>query len=395
MSDMKEYKRSLDSITATEDFLSRTEEKMKRIRDTKPSPRPVKWVMIPAAVAACAVIGVSLVTLVNTRSQAPLSSVNEQEQTDLMPAETTVVTTYGAEETTFVTTVPVTAYASVTELPVQEDFAAMEEAELQGTEPVITTAETVLREEVTTAPAAMETSAPAPAEPTPVHSEETAAETAPAETAPPETVTTPDATHLTLPDNWAGAQTDITVSHVSDDDSHSLATPYGDVTINEKVTVISGDAGTVTAGDAAESEESDDAAQAGEGSGTDGEEISVKESAQFSLENYVKPYTGGRAEFTDTETSQTGEYSGTALSSLITAIVNSSRGAVPQRQTTPPQGIRRTVDFYPPEGSSAEPVRIYITSSGLCVRTSDENGILYLVYDTGYIDINQLIANGE
>ncbi len=391
MSDMKEYKRSLDSITATEDFLSRTEEKMKRIRDTKPAPRPVKWVMIPAAVAACAVIGVSLVTLVNTRSQAPLSSVNEQEQTDLMPAETTVVTTYGAEETTFVTTVPVTASASVTELPVQEDFAAMEEAEPQGTEPVITTAETVLREEVTTAPAAMETSVPAPAETTPAHSEETAAETAPTETTPPETVTTPDATHLTLPDNWAGAQTDITVSTVSENDGHSLATPYGDVTINEKVTVISGDAGTTAAADEAEESDDDAAPAAGDVAGS----VSVKESAQFSLENYVKPYAGGRAEFTDTETSQTGEYSGATLSSLITAMVNSSRGAVPQRQTTPPQGIRRTVDFYPPEGSSAEPVRIYITSSGLCVRTSDENGILYLIYDTGYIDINQLIANGE
>ncbi|MBQ4256448.1 MAG: hypothetical protein II714_02205, partial [Oscillospiraceae bacterium] len=354
MSDMKEYKRSLDSITATEDFLSRTEEKMKRIRDTKPAPRPVKWVMIPAAAAACAVIGISLVTLVNTRSQAPLSSVNEQEQTDLMPAETTVVTTYGAEETTFVTTVPVTASASVTELPVQEDFAAMEEAEPQGTEPVVTTAETFLREEVTTAPAAMETSAPAPAETTPAHSEETAAETAPTETTPPETVTTPDATHLTLPDNWAGAQTDITVSTVNENDGHSLATPYGDVTINEKVTVISGDAGTTEAGEAEESD--DEAAPAADDVAGS---VSVKESAQFSLENYVKPYAGGRAEFTDTETSQTGEYSGAALSSLITAMVNSSRGAVPQRQTTPPQGIRRTVDFYPPEGSSAEPVRVY------------------------------------
>ena len=391
MSDMKEYKRSLDSITATEDFLSRTEEKMKRIRDTKPAPRPVKWVMIPAAAAACAVIGVSLVTLVNTRSQAPLSSVNEQEQTDLMPAETTVVTTYGAEETTFVTTVPFTASVSVTELPVQEDFAAMEEAEPQGTEPVITTAETVLREEVTTAPAAMEISAPAPAETTPAHSGETAAETAPTETTPPETVTTPDATHLTLPDNWAGAQTDITVSTVNENDGHSLATPYGDVTINEKVTVISADGGTTAAADEAEESDDDAAPAAEDGAGS----VSVKESAQFSLENYVKPYAGGRAEFTDTETSQTGEYSGAALSSLITAMVNSSHGAVPQRQTTPPQGIRRTVDFYPPEGSSAEPVRIYITSTGLCVRTSYENGILYLIYDTGYIDINQLIANGE
>jgi hypothetical protein len=180
------------------------------------------------------------------------------------------------------------------------------------------------------------------------------------------------------------------VSTVNENDGHSLATPYGDVTINEKVTVISGDAGSTAAGEAEESD--DEAAPAAEdGAGS----ISVKESAQFSLENYVKPYAGGRAEFTDTETSQTGEYSGSALSSLITAMVNSSRGAVPQRQTTPPQGIRRTVDFYPPEGSSAEPVRIYITSSGLCVRTSDENGILYLIYDTGYIDINQLIANGE